>query len=242
MKEHERKEFKKLEELRQVIEASPLIKKINEDKASEILAQRTAAANKIENLNLDMAATRIIQKDIDEMNLKLAALDSEREEIKMAIVGKQYFMMNERSGIQGEIRHVEEILLRTYDTAIDDAINFFRDKLDYLRSPGRISHSNVGSDRNIFTETVKLKRESNYPAIIKAINYCRACIDELEKMKMEPALDLEKIEAIKKEIPDINIFTENTAVKPLPGSKDNFLTYTMGKLDEKVKKIMGKRY
>ena len=129
---------------------------------------------------------------------------------------------------------------------------FLRDKLDYLRSPGRISNSKAGGERNIFTETVKLKEESNYPAIIKAINYCRACIDELEKMKMKPVLDLEKIEAIKKGIPDINVFTEFTDEKPLPGSKgvnplhrfksDSEMDWTIGKLNEKFKKVMRKGF
>ena len=125
MKEHEQKEFEKLEVWRKEMEATPWAQKAKEEKASAILAQRMAAADKIENLKLDIEATRIIQKDIDELNLKLAALDADREKIKAAIAGKQYFMMNERSGIEGEIRQSETILLRTYDPAIDDAISFF---------------------------------------------------------------------------------------------------------------------
>jgi len=248
MKEHEQKEFERMKKLADEMEKSPLTKKLRAEEARAILSKRSAAADKIKDLKLDLEATRIIQKDVDELNLKLAALDAEREKIKEAIAGKQYFMMSEKGGIEADIRQSEEILLRTYDTAIDDAISFFRDKLDYLRSPGRISNSKTGGERNIFTETVMLKEESNYPAIIKAINYCRACIDELEKMKLTPEFDMGKIEALKKGIPDINIFTENTNVKPLPGSKgvnplhlfksDSEMDWTIGKLMKKAEKIL----
>jgi hypothetical protein len=47
-----------------------------------------------------------------------------------------------------------------------------------------------------------------------------AAIKELEGMKLTPALDLQKIEALKKGIPPIDVYTEYTGEKPMPGSVD----------------------
>jgi hypothetical protein len=44
MKEHERKEFEKLEELRKTIERSPLTQKIREEENLKILEERLLAA------------------------------------------------------------------------------------------------------------------------------------------------------------------------------------------------------
>lgn len=248
MKEHEQKEFERLKKLADELEKNPVTIKQRAEEAAAILAQRNAAAAKIEDLNLDMEATRIIQKEIDELTLKLSALDAERENIKAAIAGKRYFIMTEKSGIAGEIRQYEAILLRTYDAAIDDAIIYFRDKLDYLRSPGRITHRNVSGERNIFTDTIKLTEESNYEAVIKAIDFCRSCLDELDSMKMKPTLDMARIEAMKEAIPDINVFTEYTGEKPLPGSRGvnplsflpsgDSLAFTMEKIEKKFRTVM----
>lgn len=248
MKEHERKELERLKKLADELEKNPITIKQRAEEAAAILAQRKAAAEKIKDLKLDLEATRIIQKDIDELNLKLAALDAEREEIKAAIYGKKYFIAKEKNDIAADIRQHEINLLTTYDSTIAAAINFFMAKLDYLRSPGRITRIKDGGERNLITETVKLKEESNYPAILNAINYCRAAIEKLEQMKLIPDFDLGEIEALKKGIPSIDIFTAYEGEKPLPGSKginplsrfpsDDLLAYTMGKLDEKFKKIM----
>ena len=248
MKEHERKEIERLQKLADELEKNPITIKQRAEEAAAILAQRNAAAAKIEDLKLDIEATRIIQKEIDELTLKLSALDAERENIKAAIAGKRYFIATEKSGIEGEARQYEAILLRTYDAAIDDAITYFRDKLDYLRSPGRITTRKVGGERNIFTDTIKLTEESNYQAINRALDFCRACIDELDTMKMKPTLDTARIEAMKKAIPDIDVFSEYTAEKPLPDSRgvnplsflpsSDTLALTMEKIEKKFKTVM----
>ena len=71
MKEHEQKEFERLKKLADELEKNPITIKQRAEEAAAILAQRNAAAAKIEDLNLDMEATRIIQKEIDELTLKL---------------------------------------------------------------------------------------------------------------------------------------------------------------------------
>jgi ATP-dependent protease HslVU (ClpYQ) peptidase subunit len=77
----------------------------------------------------------------------------------------------------------------------------------------------MGGEINIFTEKVTLKVESDIDAINSALQYCMAAIKALEMLKLSSALDIQKIEAMKKATPDINVFTEFTSEKPLPGSR-----------------------
>ena len=81
MKEHEQKEFERLQKLADEMEKSPLTKKIRADEAAAILAQRTAAAERIKDLRLDLEATRVIEKEIADLKFKLAVIDTERAEI-----------------------------------------------------------------------------------------------------------------------------------------------------------------
>ena len=135
----------------------------------------------------------------------------------------------------------EASLSESADPAIDAAINFFRDKLDFLRTPGRISRNAIGEVRNIFTEKKTVKEESNVEAIHSAMEYCRAAITELENMKLALAVDAERIAGLKAGIPKIDVYTVYTGEKPLPrvntvSRKD----WSIGKLNEKFKKVMGR--
>jgi hypothetical protein len=112
-------------------------------------------------------------------------------------------------------------------------------RLEWLRSPGRISHTSMGSERNVFNETVTVKEETNNPAISDALQFCRDAIQPL---------DLEKIEAMKKAIPSIDVYTENTGERPMEGSKgrsfDSYFPtashtdYVVGKLKEAADKLL----
>jgi hypothetical protein len=108
--------------------------------------------------------------------------------------------------------------LESADPAIDEAITFFMEKSDWLRAPGRISIDHRGGETNIFTEKVTLKVKSNLNAILAALQYCRAAIATLGNWKLLPAVDAEKITALKEGIPRIDVFAESTREKPMPGS------------------------
>ena len=250
MKEFERKEFEKMEKLAAEIERNPMTAKFREQEAAEILRKRKLAAAKIEDLKLDIEATQIIQGEIDEMNLKLANLDIEREKIKVAIAGKKYFMMKEKFGAEGAMRQEQEILFSCYDPAIDEAIIFFRDKLDDLRKPGRISSNVIKSEFNIFTFGRKTKAENNKQAVNDALKYCQNAIIKLDEMKLCPELDLTGIEKMKTGIPRIDVYQEVTGERAAekinddPRSllpSDSEIAWSLKKVDEKFKKIM-KRY
>jgi hypothetical protein len=248
MKKFERQEIEKAEKLLETIENHPLAKKIRAEEAAETLAKRTAAADRIEALRREAESHGAIQAEIDGMVERLASMDRERSEFLGAINGKRQFLMQERGGIEAGIRHEEQIFYGCYDPAIDEGIEFFRAKLDYLRSPGRISSNSLKGERNLFEDTVTVTAESNEGAVLAALAYCQAAIRELERMKLSPSLDVQIIEEMKKGIPDIGIYTESTGEKPLPGLKgvnplhllpsDSEMGWKIGKLNEKFKKLM----
>jgi hypothetical protein len=92
-----------------------------------------------------------------------------------------------------------------------------------------------------------VKEESNADAIRSALAYCQAAIKELERMKLSPTLDAEKIKKMKKGIPDTDIFSEYTGEKSLPRvnidpfagmASDSELDWRRDNLMEKAKKIL----
>jgi len=239
MKENERAAFEKAEKLTTELEKSPLLKKLREDEAAETLKKRKAAADRIEDLRLDLEATGVIQKEIDDLVLKLAEFDADREKMKTAINEKVYFLAREKNGIGGEIRHEQEILYGCFDPAIDEAVQYFRDKLDELRKPGKIFRNSLGAERNIYTLTKKIREETNEAAILAAMRYCQDAISKLEEMKLVPALDTKKIESLKTGIPRIDVYTENENEKPMDkGPNPSFLAKIRQELDNKVDTLL----
>jgi hypothetical protein len=104
-------------------------------------------------------------------------------------------------------------------------------------------------DTNMFTETRELILFTNVPAMRKALAYCRAAIRELEEMKLAPALDAERIEALKKEIPNADEITQFTGEKPLSKVNTDRLSmlpsdsesdWRFKKVMEKAKKVLRK--
>jgi len=89
--------------------------------------------------------------------------------------------------------------------------------------------------------------ESNVDAVNSALRYCMDAIKELEKMKLTPELDAERIQALKTGIPDISEMKETNWEKPLPRvnadpqsllPSDSQIEWEIGKLNEKFKKLM----
>lgn len=113
-----------------------------------------------------------------------------------------------------DIVKCEDLLFETADPLIDATIQFFRDKYDELRKPGKIDRRGRTTERNIFTWTKKTTQETNALAINDALASCRAAILELERMILYPELDLAKIEGMKSGVPEIGIYTEITREAP----------------------------
>ncbi|MFH0789565.1 MAG: hypothetical protein V2B13_18390 [Pseudomonadota bacterium] len=251
MKEHERKELEKLEELRKTIEASPLTKQIIAEEAAAILATRTETAGKIEVLKKEWEKViPRLQADLEAKEAKYkkakATLDADLGELQSARAA----LSSENNNFDTEIRNQEAILFETADPRIDEGIQFFRDKLDDLRKPGKISSRGMKVELNLFTDTKTLTTESNADAVHEAILYCQNSIKLLEAMKLWPEFHIEGIQELKDELPSIDVYQEVTGQKPAwprintdPRSlfkSDSQMDWELGKLNEKFKKLMGK--
>jgi hypothetical protein len=244
------KKEEKLDALLKEAEDSPIVKKLREDKAVQTLATRRETAGRIEALKNEQAATipklrdALAAKKADHAAAK-AALDGLAEDCRAATLA----LMTETQFFDTALRGCEASLLETADPAITEAITIFRDRLDFLRKPGRISRNAVGVERNIFTWKKSVKEESNVEAINSAMAYCRAALAELESMKLAPALDAERIAELKAAHPRIDRYTEYSVEKPMekintdPRSRlksDSQMDWEIGKLNEKFKKLMGR--
>jgi hypothetical protein len=251
MKDHEKKELEKLEELQKTIEASPLTQQIKAEKAAEVLAKRRAAAEAIEVLKKERGEViPRLQADIDAKEAKYkkakAALDADLGELQKVKAA----LSSERNSFDTDIRNQEAILYESADPRIDETITFFREKLEELRKPGRISSRGMKVEVNLFTDTKTLTTESNADAVHEAILYCQNSIKLLEAMKLSPEFHIEGIQELKDGIPSIEVFQEVSGQKPAwprintdPRSlfkSDDQLSWELGKLNEKFKKVMGK--
>jgi len=230
-------------------EDHPLTREIRRQKDIEVLATRKNATEKIQTLKKLQTDIVPKQKKVAELVGRLALLDDERRTVQATINEKQVSLMREQLDIEGEIREQERILFETADPQISDAISFFRDRHEALirKQPDQQTHRN-GS--NVFTAVKKFVTFSNAPAIKDSLNYCLACIRELEGMKLTVILDIERIEAMKKAIPASEIMTEFASEKNYPKintdprslfKSDSQMDWEMSKITEKFNKLMGRK-
>jgi hypothetical protein len=242
----------KLAKLIEKIENHPLSKQIQEDEAAKALTQRQEVAGKIEALQKHWLETGARlhgicnEKETSYLKAK-AAYEIASSEFNQA----RAVVMAENSSFESQIRILQDTLFESSDPRIHEAIDFFRKKLDWLRSPGRLSRRAGGAERNIYNETVTVTAESNRVAILAALAYCQSSIKALEAMKLEPEIDLKRVEEMKAGIPSIDNYSESTGVKPMPGSKgvnplqllksEDQQAWELGKIAEKFKKVMHRK-
>jgi len=147
MKTEKREKEEKLSELLKEAEDHPLMKQILAEKAAAVLKTRQEAARKIE----------VLQKERDTIIPKLIAdLEAKEGNYNMAkatmeAAAGEYNTARAALWVEGcqfdtDIRTHKAVLYETADPVIDETITFFRDKLDWLRLPGRISRTT--GDRN----------------------------------------------------------------------------------------------
>jgi hypothetical protein len=207
----------KLAKLLKKIETHPLTTKIRQDEAAGTLTQRQQAAGKIEALRKEQSETGARLQSISaEKEAEFLKAKAAMEAAGAAFNQARAALRAENTDFDREISIQSEILIESADPAIDEAIDFFRVKLDELRKPGRIDSRGRTAERNIFSMTKKISVESNKDEILGALDYCMAAIKALEVMKLEPELNVQGIEKMKAEIPSIDNYSEFTSVKPLP--------------------------
>ncbi len=240
----------KVEKILADLEDHPLTKKIRADEAAETLATRREVAGRIEALrNEQTAIIPKLRNDLKEKEAKYfeakAATEAAGEEVRAAAAA----LATENQSFNIDISTSEAALLESADPAIDAAISFFLDTIDELRKPGKINRVGRPTKLNVFTMKRAVTAESNRDAVLGAMGYCKAAIVTLEKTKLLPAVDLERIARLKTAIPKTDVFTEFSGEKAAerinadPRSllpSDSQMDWTIGKLNEKVKKLLGK--
>jgi hypothetical protein len=232
------------------MEDHPLTKKIKADEVAAILSKRKAAAERIEAIKKEYGNLPAKQNEIDEMIERIAMLDKDRAELEAAINLKRQAIMIEKNGIESDIKQEEEILLATYDPALDEIEKFFHDKFEELRRPGKVSCRGMDVERNLFTGKKIVTVESNESAVLAAMQYCRSAIKRVGEMRLLPEFPQEELQKMKDALPSIDVWQEVTGQKPAwpridtdPRSQfrsDSQMDWEIGKLNEKFKKLMRK--
>jgi len=199
-----------LDELRaELKELAPLSEKLRAEKAAVILKQRQEAKAKLDRLEQERDAT--LPKLQEAIAEKQATYDAAKAALDAAIDGiraARAAHVGKAHALERAIVKQAEFLSSTAPPEIEAGIDFFKAKLDWLRTPGRISRNAIGAEKNIAAWKKTVTAESNLAAVNGALGYCQAAIKKLDLMKLAPALDNEKIEKMKKEIPEIGVFTE----------------------------------
>ncbi len=239
MKDYEKKELKKFEELRKTIEKHPLTQQILAERAAETLEKRQAAAGTIE------ALKRKRDQVIPKLRADLAGKEEEFKKAKVTfeVAGIEFqtarvALFGESQSFDNSISRQEEILIETADPLIDEAIQFFRDRHEALlrKNPEITTHK---GERNIFQITRNLIIISNAPAIKNALRYSLACIKELMIMKLTPIPDTGQIEVLKRGIPDINETIESMGERSFPKTPPSW-DLLMRPLEEKLDRLFKK--
>jgi hypothetical protein len=200
---------------------TPLVEKYRAEKKAETLAKRVTAKTKIGALQKEgKVLFPLLQQKVDEIKKILGALEEERKGLQNELSKAVAELQRQKLRVENEIRKNDEILFNSYNEKIDEALVFFKDKLDELRKPGKIDKRTRGGETNLITMKREFKTETNVDAIRKAMTYCQAVIRELEEMRLNPELDLLRIETLKKNIPSIDIYQETIGGRTLRGAED----------------------
>lgn len=214
--ELEKVKAEEAKELLTLLEGNPLVQRIKAEKEAEILEKRREAEAKLLSLQAEAEALPTAEEAMADLKLELSRKEEEVKKIREEISRRVFENRGRRLELEREMRQAEGILLETYDKRIDETINLFMEKLDWLRRPERISSDNARGETNLFTEKKTITVRSNVNRIKGAMQYTQSAIKELEKMKLLPEVDLEKIERLKGGIPRIDEYDEFAGEKPLP--------------------------
>jgi len=249
MKLLEKEEMEETKKRLEKIEKTSFMAQYHAEEAAKVLAKRTEAAAKIATLEKErVELLPRLQKDLAEKEGKFLqakrAMEAAFDEFKKS----KNELTSASFNFSNAIGRHEQTLIESAPKEIDEAILFFREKLDWLRSPGRISTNRIGAVQNIFTLTVESHTETNSPAVRSALSYCMAAVPVLEEMKLWPELDGARIQAIKDGIPSIDVYTELSGTRPMPKPPsanprdylptDSEMEWSLNKINEKFDKLM----
>ncbi len=203
------KPSERIDEFVRKFEKTPFFKQFRQEEQEETLKTRQAAADKI--AALEAERSELLPRLQAALARKEKVLKQAQNALEKATVDYNR-AKSEKWGrshqFDYQIGQQRALMIETADPAIDGAIEFFQQKLSWLRRPFRISHRAEGSVLDLVTLGRKTNGSSNLPAINEAIKYCQDAIKKLELMKLEPVFDAGAIEKLKAGIPAIDVFSE----------------------------------
>ena len=195
----------------------PLAEAFKAEKQAETLQRRQAAAERLESVMAEIraghpeaeAALCSVLEDLKAAEQQVTALKAEAME-----AGRNLRIA--KNDLERRQQAVEVSLYSTYDSRIDEALDFFRNKLDDLRQPGVIDSRRLGASRDLIRQNKEVRLENNFEAVEAAMAFCRGAIAKLESMKLIPEYPAAAVEKLKEEIPSIHVYQEYTAERPMP--------------------------
>ena len=213
-----KKTEKNVESLIDKLEKHPLLIEINQKEAEQIKQKRIAAGESLSKLELEkseLAANigRAIEKKL---------IECKKQEERLKEIQSEYNKMRSDysyrlSAIESKANEHRAFLIETADEAIDEAVSWFTEKHEWLRSPLRFDHNHVNTTLNMGNMTKINTVESNSTALKEALKFCMEQIRHLGEWKFIPVLNIDDLENLKKSVPDINQFHEATGIKSIGG-------------------------
>jgi hypothetical protein len=204
------------EELSSFLNTSPIIKDFLKKKSTELIAQRAEKIEdkKILNSELLKVAKERAKLDVDTLTA-LANLEASKRKIITDASSKVKPLAEKIKTLENAVKTHDSFLRCNYDPAIDQALEFFREKLDSLLL--KIPYRSVGIGDTKLSGLQEYLIQTNRAAILQAIDYARTAIQELGAMKTEQAACDERINQLKAEIPNTELLNETiswTDAKP----------------------------
>lgn len=238
----------KAEEALKILERHPLTRELREQEAARILAQRQEAGARIKELDAEAERTLpALQAEVTEAKEALREHDAARQAHADRLNAARLALSRESGRLDREREAQETILLNTRDPRIDQAREWFTDKIAELRR--MTATADTARDG---VDLVKLKRKficrTNAPSIAKACAFCRDAVKLLDALHLEASFDSDAVEALKRGIPDPHVMVEFDKEKPVardpdPNAgliSDDQMSWELGKLAEWFKRVMGR--
>jgi hypothetical protein len=196
--------------------APSIFGEIEAKEKAEIQAERTTKADELAKVEMDTHKQILMLVDEQgKAEAETKAAEAVLKEKQQALAKVKSSLWSVRSRGQNQAGKLKQYLTETASPALDEAIQFFNDKLSWLRQDGRIRHDMTGGETNLIFWKKKVKAESNKNAVLSAMRYCQDAIETLGDWKLIPELDPAEIERLKAEIPSVDDYEEITGEKPL---------------------------
>ena len=182
----------------------PFYKQAEAKKKQEILDKRIRAVAELERVNADgLKIIERIQSDLEIAKTELSETEAMLKTRSESVARLSYELFQEKTRMENEKGKQKTILLDNYDPKIDEAIQYFQDLFYSLQNPKHFQkYGTEGKFSILHLKRLPGEVESNHAVIKRTLEYCRESMQELEAMKLLPEPDFERIEALKKGVPD----------------------------------------